>query len=193
MGKLRITKTNLTDVVLVEPAVFGDHRGFFTESYSQEDFKAAGLDYAFVQDNHSLSVEAGVLRGLHFQKGEAAQTKLIRVVTGAVLDVIVDIRKGSPTYGQWEGYILSESSHRQLLVPKGFAHGFVTLTPNVNFLYKCDNYYNAQADAGIAFDDPDLAIDWPIDKEQAILSEKDQHHPTLEAFEAENPFVYGEI
>lgn len=107
MGKLRITKTNLTDVVLVEPAVFGDHRGFFTESYSQEDFKAAGLDYAFVQDNHSLSVEAGVLRGLHFQKGEAAQTKLIRVVTGAVLDVIVDIRKGSPTYGQWEGYILS--------------------------------------------------------------------------------------
>lgn len=193
MGKLRITKTNLTDVVLVEPAVFGDHRGFFTESYSQEDFKAAGLDYAFVQDNHSLSVEAGVLRGLHFQKGEAAQTKLIRVVTGAVLDVIVDIRKGSPTYGQWEGYILSESNHRQLLVPKGFAHGFVTLTPNVNFLYKCDNYYNAQADAGIAFDDPDLAIDWPIAKEQAILSEKDQYHPTLQAFEAENPFVYGEI
>ena len=193
MGKLRITKTNLTDVVLVEPAVFGDHRGFFTESYSQEDFKAAGLDYAFVQDNHSLSVEAGVLRGLHFQKGEAAQTKLIRVVTGAVLDVIVDIRKGSPTYGQWEGYILSESNHRQLLVPKGFAHGFVTLTPNVNFLYKCDNYYNAQADAGIAFDDPDLAIDWPIAKEHAILSEKDQHHPTLQAFEAENPFVYGEI
>lgn len=193
MGKLRITKTNLTDVVLVEPAVFGDHRGFFTESYSQEDFQAAGLDYAFVQDNHSLSVEAGVLRGLHFQKGEAAQTKLIRVVTGAVLDVIVDIRKGSPTYGQWEGYILSESNHRQLLVPKGFAHGFVTLAPNVNFLYKCDNYYNAQADAGIAFDDPDLAIDWPIAKEQAILSEKDQHHPTLQAFEAENPFVYGEI
>ncbi|MEB5855350.1 dTDP-4-dehydrorhamnose 3,5-epimerase [Enterococcus gallinarum] len=193
MGKLRITKTNLTDVVLVEPAVFGDHRGFFTESYSQEDFKAAGLDYAFVQDNHSLSVEAGVLRGLHFQKGEAAQTKLIRVVTGAVLDVIVDIRKGSPTYGQWEGYILSESNHRQLLVPKGFAHGFVTLTPNVNFLYKCDNYYNAQADAGIAFDDPELAIDWPIAKEQAILSEKDQHHPTLQAFEDDNPFVYGEI
>ncbi|MUN91510.1 dTDP-4-dehydrorhamnose 3,5-epimerase [Enterococcus gallinarum] len=193
MGKLRITKTKLTDVVLVEPAVFGDHRGFFTESYSQEDFKAMGLDYEFVQDNHSLSVEAGVLRGLHFQKGEAAQTKLIRVVTGAVLDVIVDIRKGSPTYGQWEGYILSESNHRQLLAPKGFAHGFVTLTPNVNFLYKCDNYYNAESDAGIAFDDPELAIDWPIAKEQAILSEKDQHHPTLQAFEAENPFVYGEI
>jgi len=193
MGKLKVMKTKLTDVLIVEPAVFGDHRGFFTESYAQADFKAAGIDHDFIQDNHSLSAEAGVLRGLHFQKGEAAQTKLIRVVSGAVLDLIVDIRKGSPSYGQWEGYILSESNHRQLLVPKGFAHGFVTLTPNVNFLYKCDNYYNAQADAGIAFDDPDLAIDWPIAKAQAILSDKDQHHPTLKAFEAENTFVYGEI
>ncbi len=193
MGKLKVTKTKLTDVLIVEPAVFGDHRGFFTESYAQADFRAAGIDHDFIQDNHSLSAEAGVLRGLHFQKGDAAQTKLIRVVSGAVLDVIVDIRKGSPSYGQWEGYILSESNHRQLLVPKGFAHGFVTLTPNVHFLYKCDNYYNAQADAGIAFDDPDLAIDWPIAKEQAILSDKDQHHPTLKAFEAENTFVYGEI
>lgn len=193
MGKLRITKTNLKDVVIIEPEVFGDHRGYFTESYSQEDFNAVGLEYKFVQDNHSLSVEAGVLRGLHFQKGEAAQTKLIRVITGAVLDVIVDIRKGSSTYGKWEGFILSEINHRQLLVPKGFAHGFVTLTPNVNFFYKCDNYYNADADAGIAFDDPDLAIDWSIAKEQAILSEKDKHHPTLKEFEAENPFVYGKI
>lgn len=193
MGKINVTKTKLTDVLIVEPAVFGDHRGFFTESYSEEDFKAAGITANFVQDNHSLSSQAGVLRGLHFQKGEAAQTKLIRVVTGAVLDVIVDIRKGSPTYGQWEGYILSEANHRQLLVPKGFAHGFVTLTDNVNFLYKCDNYYNAKADGGIAFDDPDLAIDWPIDIAKAILSEKDQHHPTLKEFSAENPFVYGEI
>lgn len=193
MGKINVTKTNLTDVLIVEPAVFGDHRGFFTESYSEEDFKAAGITANFVQDNHSLSSQAGVLRGLHFQKGAAAQTKLIRVVTGAVLDVIVDIRKGSPTYGKWEGYILSEANHRQLLVPKGFAHGFVTLTDNVNFLYKCDNYYNAEADGGIAFDDPDLAIDWPIDIKKAILSEKDQHHPTLKEFSAENPFVYGEI
>ena len=193
MGEINVTKTKLTDVLIVEPAVFGDHRGFFTESYSEEDFKAAGITANFVQDNHSLSSQAGVLRGLHFQKGEAAQTKLIRVVTGAVLDVIVDIRKGSPTYGQWEGYILSEANHRQLLVPKGFAHGFVTLTDNVNFLYKCDNYYNAKADGGIAFDDPDLAIDWPIDIAKAILSEKDQHHPTLKGFSAENPFVYGEI
>ncbi|MGF2115888.1 dTDP-4-dehydrorhamnose 3,5-epimerase [Enterococcus casseliflavus] len=193
MGKLTVTKTKLTDVLIIEPAVFGDHRGFFTESYSQADFQEAGITQNFVQDNHSLSVEAGVLRGLHFQKGTAAQTKLIRVVTGAVLDVIVDIRKGSPTYGEWEGYILSESNQRQLLVPKGFAHGFMTLTSNVNFLYKCDSYYDAEADAGIAFDDTDLAIDWPIAKEKAILSEKDQHHPTLKAFEEQNPFIYGEI
>ena len=193
MGKLTITETNLKDVKLIEPAVFGDHRGFFTESYSDQDFKEAGLAFDFIQDNHSLSTEPGVLRGLHFQKGEAAQTKLIRVVTGAVLDVIVDMRKGSPTYGKWEGYILSASNHRQLLVPRGFAHGFVTLTENVNFLYKCDNYYDAAADGGIAFDDPDLAIAWPIDHDKAILSEKDKHHPTLKAFEAENPFVYGEI
>ena len=193
MGKLKVTATKLTDVKIIEPAVFGDHRGFFTESYSDKDFKEAGIDFDFIQDNHSLSTEPGVLRGLHFQKGQAAQTKLIRVVTGAVLDVIVDIRKGSPTYGVWEGYILSASNHRQLLVPKGYAHGFVTLTDNVNFLYKCDNYYNAEADGGIAFDDPELAITWPIDQSKAILSEKDKHHPTLKEFEAENPFVYGEI
>lgn len=193
MGKINVTETKLTDVKLLEPAVFGDHRGFFTESYSDEDFKAAGIDFDFVQDNHSLSTQPGVLRGLHFQKGAAAQTKLIRVVTGVVLDVIVDIRKGSPTYGQWEGYILSEYNHRQLLVPKGFAHGFVTLTPDVNFLYKCDNYYNAEADGGIAFDDPSLGIEWPIAIDKAIMSEKDSKHPTLKEFEAENPFVYGEI
>lgn len=193
MGKLKITETKLQDVKIVEPAVFGDNRGFFTESYSDEDFKAAGIDFNFIQDNHSLSSQAGVLRGLHFQRGKAAQTKLIRVVTGAVLDVIVDVRKGSPTYGESEGYILSESNHRQLLVPRGFAHGFVTLTDNVNFLYKCDNYYNAQADGGIAFDDPTLAINWPIDLENAILSEKDKKHPTFKEFEANNPFVYGEI
>ncbi|MGM0239181.1 dTDP-4-dehydrorhamnose 3,5-epimerase [Enterococcus sp. AZ103] len=193
MGKIKVTKTNLTDVLIVEPAVFGDHRGFFTESYSAEDFKAAGIDFDFIQDNHSLSTEAGVVRGLHFQKGQSAQTKLIRVVTGAVLDVIVDIRKGSPTYGKSEGYILSEHNHRQLLVPRGFAHGFATLTPNVNFLYKCDNYYDAAADGGIAFNDPELGIDWPIDIDKAITSEKDQKHPTLKEFESENPFIYGEI
>ncbi|GKQ43156.1 dTDP-4-dehydrorhamnose 3,5-epimerase [Companilactobacillus sp. RD055328] len=193
MGKLKVTTTKLQDVKIVEPAVFGDHRGFFTESYSDEDFKAAGIDFDFVQDNHSLSTQAGVLRGLHFQRGKAAQTKLIRVVTGAVLDVIVDVRKGSPTYKQWEGYILSESNHRQLLVPKGFAHGFVTLTDNVNFLYKCDNYYDGEADGGISFKTPELDINWPIDLDKAITSEKDAKQPTLTEFEKDNPFVYGEI
>lgn len=193
MANIKVTETKLLDVKIIEPAVFGDHRGFFTESYSKEAFKEAGIDFDFVQDNHSLSAEAGVVRGLHFQKGEAAQTKLIRVISGAVLDVIVDIRKGSPTYGQSEGYILSEHNHRQLLVPKGYAHGFVTLTPSVNFLYKCDNYYNFEADGGISFDDPALGIDWPIDLAKAILSEKDKQHPTLAAFEKENPFIYGAI
>jgi len=158
---VKVIDTKLQDVKIIEMDVFGDHRGFFTESYSKDKFAEHGLDFDFVQDNHS--------------------------------DVIVDIRKGSPTYGQWEGYILSEHNHRQLLVPKGFAHGFVTLTPNVNFMYKCDNYYNAAADGGIAFNDPALAIDWPIAPEKAITSEKDQKHPTLKEFEAENPFIYGEI
>ncbi|MDK1724753.1 dTDP-4-dehydrorhamnose 3,5-epimerase [Dellaglioa algida] len=193
MGKLKVTTTNLQDVKIIEPALFGDNRGFFTESYSDKDFKDAGIDIDFIQDNHSLSTQAGVLRGLHFQRGEAAQTKLIRVVTGAVLDVIVDVRKGSPTYKQWEGYILSASNHRQLLVPKGYAHGFVTLTDNVNFLYKCDGYYNAAADGGISFKTPELNIDWPIDFDQAITSDKDAAQPTFTEFEKDNPFVYGEI
>ena len=193
MGKLKVTNTNLQDVKIIEPAVFGDHRGFFTETYSERDFKEAGIDIDFVQDNHSLSAQAGVLRGLHFQRGKAAQTKLIRVVTGAVLDVIVDVRKGSPTYKKWEGYIISESNHRQLLVPKGFAHGFVTLTDNVNFLYKCDNYYDAEADGGISFKTPELNINWPIDFDTAITSEKDAAQPTFTEFEKDNPFVYGEI
>jgi len=193
MGKLKVTETKLKDVKIIEPAVFGDHRGFFTESYSEKDFKEAGINIDFVQDNHSLSKEAGVIRGLHFQTGEAAQTKLIRVVTGAVLDVIVDLRKGSPTYGEWEGYVLSEHNQRQLLVPRGFAHGFVTLTPNVNFLYKCDNYYDAPSDGGINFNSPELGITWPIDLDKAVTSEKDAKLPTFVEYETENTFVYGEI
>ncbi|MCI1904678.1 MAG: dTDP-4-dehydrorhamnose 3,5-epimerase [Enterococcaceae bacterium] len=190
---MKVLTTNLQDVKLIEPDIFGDNRGFFTESYSKERYQEAGIDFDFIQDNHSLSAEAGVLRGLHFQKGDSSQTKLIQAITGVVLDVIVDIRKGSPTYGKWEGYILSEYNHRQLLVPRGFAHGFLTLTPDVHFFYKCDRYYDAAADGGIAFDDPALAINWPIALDQAITSAKDQKHPTLAAFEAENPFVYGKI
>ncbi|MBT1145126.1 dTDP-4-dehydrorhamnose 3,5-epimerase [Lactiplantibacillus argentoratensis] len=193
MGKLKVITTKLQDVKIIEPAVFGDKRGFFTETYSDRDFKEADIDFDFIQDNQSLSAEAGVLRGLHFQRGKAAQTKLIRVVTGAVLDVIVDVRAGSPTYGEWEGYIISESNHRQLLVPRGFAHGFVTLTDNVNFLYKCDNYYNAEADGGITFMDKDLNINWPIDYDQAMTSDKDAKQQTFKEFEQNNPFVYGEI
>lgn len=193
MGKLKVTTTKLQDVKIIEPAVFGDHRGFFEETYSDRDFKEAGINFDFIQDNQSLSTQAGVLRGLHFQRGKAAQTKLIRVVTGAVLDVIVDVRKGSPTYKQWGSYIISESNHRQLLVPKGFAHGFVTLTNNVNFLYKCDNYYDAEADGGFSFKTPELGINWPIDFDTAITSEKDAAQPTFTEFEKDNPFVYGEI
>ncbi|MEO1781737.1 dTDP-4-dehydrorhamnose 3,5-epimerase [Enterococcus diestrammenae] len=193
MGQITKIATTLTDAYIVEPAVYGDHRGFFMESYSEADFQKAGLDYHFVQDNHSLSTQPGVLRGLHFQRGQAAQTKLVRAVTGALLDVIVDLRKGSPTYGQWESFILSASNQRQLLVPKGFAHGFLTLTPDVHFLYKCDNYYDADADGGIAFDDPTLAVNWQLNGTKAILSEKDRHHPSFKEFESHNPFVYGEI
>lgn len=193
MGKLKVTTTNLQDVKIIEPMVFGDQRGFFTETYSDRDFKAAGINFNFIQDNQSLSSQAGVLRGLHFQRGKSAQTKLIRVVTGAVLDVIVDVRKGSPTYKKWEGYIISASNHRQLLVPKGFAHGFVTLTDNVNFLYKCDNYYDADADGGFSFATPELGITWPIDLDQAITSKKDAQQPSFTEFEKDNPFVYGEI
>lgn len=189
---MQVFDTKLNDVKIIQPDVFEDERGFFMESYSEEKYKKLGIDSNFVQDNHSLSVEAGVIRGLHFQRGNAAQTKLIRVVTGEVLDVVVDLRKGSPTYGQWESFILSEHNRRQLLVPRGFGHGFVTLTPNVNFMYKCDNYYNAEADAGIAFDDKELAIDWQIDLSKAIISDKDRNLLTFKEFEKINEFEYGE-
>ena len=190
---MQVFDTKLEDVKIIEPDVFEDKRGFFIESYSEEKYKKLGIDFNFVQDNHSLSVEAGVVRGLHFQRGDAAQTKLIQVVTGEVLDVVVDLRKGSPTYGQWESFILSEHNKRQLLVPRGFAHGFATLTPNVNFMYKCDNYYNADADAGIAFNDKDLAIDWQIDLSKAIISEKDKKLPTFKEFKKNNNFVYEKV
>lgn len=193
MGKLKIISTQLQDAKIIEPEVFGDQRGFFTESYSKRDYQKLGLNFDFIQDNQSLSQTAGVLRGLHFQRGESAQTKLIHVVTGVVWDVIVDLRQGSPTYKKWEGFIISASNHRQLLVPRGFAHGFVTLTNNVNFLYKCDHYYDPEADGGISYCDPDLNINWPIDLQQAITSEKDAHQALLREFEKDNPFVYGKI
>lgn len=188
---MKVIGTNLQDVKIIEMAVFGDHRGFFTESYTRKKFKEAGIDIDFLQDNHSLSVEPGVLRGLHFQTDPRAQTKLVRVTTGVIYDVLVDMRVGSPTYGKWEGYILSEYNHRQLLVPKGFAHGFVTLTPNCNVQYKVDEYYSKENDGGIAFDDPAVGIIWPMPIDKLVLSEKDMQHPTLAEFE--NPFIYGKI
>lgn len=188
---MKVIETKLQDVKIIEMAVFGDHRGFFTESYTREKFKEAGLDIDFLQDNHSLSVEPGVLRGMHFQTSPKEQSKLVRATTGVIYDVLVDMRVGSPTYGKWEGYILSEYNHRQLLVPKGFAHGFVTLTPNCNVQYKVDEYYSKENDGGIAFDDPAIGIEWPMPVDKLVLSQKDTQHPTLAEFD--NPFIYNEI
>lgn len=187
---MKVYETSLTDAKLIETDVFGDHRGFFTESYSKEKFINAGITYDFIQDNHSLSIEPGVLRGLHFQLPPKAQTKLIRATTGVIYDVIVDIRKDSPTYKKWEGFILSEHNHRQLLVPKGFAHGFVTLTPNCNVQYKVDEEYSKEHDSGIAYNDETFGIDWPISLGNAILSEKDKQLVLFSEFE--NPFVLEE-
>jgi len=185
---VNIIETNLQDVKIVKMDVYGDHRGFFTESYTKEKFLEVGINIDFIQDNHSLSVEPGVLRGMHFQTPEKAQTKLVRATSGVIYDVLVDLRVGSPTYGEWEGFILSEYNHRQLLVPKGFAHGFMTLTPNCNVQYKVDEYYSKENDGGIAFDDPAIGIQWPMAVDKLVLSEKDTKHPTLAEFD--NPFVW---
>ncbi|MCT1403447.1 dTDP-4-dehydrorhamnose 3,5-epimerase [Paenibacillus sp. p3-SID867] len=174
---MNVSPLKLTDAFVLEPVVHGDHRGFFMESYNDSLFKQHGITYNFIQDNQSLSAEAGVLRGLHYQLTPKAQNKLIRVLTGAIYDVIVDIRKSSPTFGQWVGVILSEHNHRQLLVPRGFAHGFCTLVPNTQVLYKVDEYYSPENDRGILWNDPALGIDWPTSN--PILSDKDQRHPML--------------
>ncbi|GFN32786.1 dTDP-4-dehydrorhamnose 3,5-epimerase [Paenibacillus xylaniclasticus] len=174
---MKVTETRLPGVKLIEPAVFGDHRGFFTESYNEQRLAEFGITHRFVQDNHSLSVEAGVLRGLHYQLNPKAQTKLVRVTAGAIYDVVVDIRRGSPTFGQWQGFILSAENKRQLLVPQGFAHGFCTLVANCEVQYKVDEYYSPENDRGIAWNDPALAIDWPTNS--PILSDKDGKHPVL--------------
>ena len=187
---MKVIDTTLKDAKLIETDVYGDHRGFFTETYTQHKFQEYGIDYEFTQDNQSLSVEPGVLRGLHYQLAPYAQTKLIRAITGVIYDVIVDLRKDSPTYKQWEGFILSEYNHRQLLVPKGFAHGFVTLTKDVNVVYKVDGYYHPEADRGIKYNDPELNINWPVSEEQLILSDKDKNHPFLK--DAELNFIYKE-
>lgn len=174
---MKITKTKLDGVVIIEPDVFGDNRGFFMESWNKKKMAEAGLYYDFVQDNHSKSTVKGTLRGIHFQKGEKAQAKLVRCVKGAVLDVAVDLRKNSPTFKQWVGVELSAENKKQLLIPRGFGHGFVTLTDDVEFLYKADNYYAPEADAGIRWNDLDIGVEWGI--ENPILSEKDKKNPFL--------------
>ena len=163
--------TDIPGLWLFKPRVFGDERGFFMESYSQSTFAAQGLNHVFIQDNHALSGSKGVLRGLHFQKPPHSQTKLVRVTRGEVLDVVVDLRLGSPTFGQWRGFVLTAENFLQLLVPKGLAHGYLTLTDNVEFLYKVDDVYAPDCDSGIVWNDPDLAVDWGID--DPVLSPKD--------------------
>lgn len=174
---MKLTKTKLEDVVIIEPDVFGDNRGFFMESWNKKKIAELGYDYDFVQDNHSKSTVKGTLRGIHFQKGDKAQAKLVRCVKGAVLDVAVDLRKNSHTFKQWVGVELSAENKKQLLIPRGFGHGFVTLTDDVEFLYKVDNYYAPEADAGIRWNDPDIGVDWGV--ENPILSEKDKKNPFL--------------
>ncbi|MGG6312880.1 dTDP-4-dehydrorhamnose 3,5-epimerase [Paenibacillus macerans] len=174
---MKLTSLKLDGAKLLEPAVHGDHRGFFMESFNKNELEQLGIRYLFMQDNQSLSAEPGVLRGLHYQLNPKAQTKLVRVIAGAVYDVILDIRRSSPTFGQWVGVILSEYNKRQLLVPKGFAHGFCTLAPNTQVLYKVDECYSPEHDRGILWNDPALGIDWPAS--DPLLSEKDRRHPTL--------------
>lgn len=175
---MEVVKTNIEGVVIIEPRIFRDERGYFFESFSQREFQEKVCNTVFVQDNESKS-SYGVLRGLHFQKPPYAQSKLVRVIKGAVLDVAVDIRKGSPTFGQHVAVELTEDNHRQFFIPRGFAHGFSVLTDEVIFQYKCDNFYAPQSEGALAWDDPDLGIDWRLPAEKVILSEKDRHHSRL--------------
>lgn len=183
-----VIKTNIEGVVIIEPRIFKDARGYFFESFSQREFEEKVCRIQFVQDNESMS-SYGVMRGLHFQRPPYAQSKLVRCVKGAVLDVAVDIRKDSPTYGQHVAVELTEENHRQFFIPQGFAHGFAVLSETAVFQYKCDNFYHPEADGGISILDASLGIDWHIPTEKAILSEKDTRHPLFGDFES--PFDFN--
>ena len=176
---LELRRLDIPDLVEITPRRFADERGFFCESWNRATWQAAGIDLDFVQDNHSLSRSRGVLRGLHFQVPPGAQDKLVRVSRGSVFDVAVDIRRGSPTFGKWAGLVLSAQLWNQILVPKGFAHGFVTLEPDTEVQYKVSAPYRAELDRAIRFDDPAIGIDWPVDKADLILSAKDSAAPLL--------------
>lgn len=180
---MNLIKTDIEGVVILEPRLFTDARGSFFESYNKKAFEAFLGPVNFVQDNESSS-SRGVMRGLHFQRPPHAQAKLVRCVRGAVLDVAVDIRKGSPTYGKHASCLLTEHNHRQFFIPRGFAHGFAVLSETAVFQYKCDNYYCSEAEGGISITDPSLGIDWQLDFPEAILSEKDKHYPLLADFES---------
>lgn len=179
MSSLLVEATAISDVKIITPKKFGDHRGFFSEVYNRKAFAEAGIALEFIQDNHSLSAQVGTLRGLHFQSPPFAQDKLVRVTRGRILDVAVDLRKSSPTYGQHVAVELSAENWRQLLIPIGFAHGFVTLEPDTEVIYKVTNYYSAANDLGLAWDDPDVGIAWPVPPGGVTLSDKDTKHPRL--------------
>ena len=175
-GNFTFTETEIRDIYIIEQKCYGDNRGYFMETYKQSDFDAAGLHYVFVQDNQSSS-RKGVLRGLHFQK-TYPQAKLVRVLRGMVFDVAVDLRRNSETYGKWTGVLLSDENRRQFLIPRGFAHGFVVVSDYAEFAYKCDELYHPEDEGGLAWNDPNIGIEWP-EVGEIILSEKDKHHPTL--------------
>ena len=178
MGKFKFTKTSIDGVYIIEPTVFGDERGYFMETYHQVEFKEAGLDLNFVQDNQSKSTK-GVIRGLHFQYNNP-QGKLVRVIKGEVFDVAVDLRKNSTTYGKWEGVKLSEENKKQFYVPEGFAHGFLVLSDVAEFTYKCTDFYDSEDEGGILWNDPDIGIVWPVENiNEVLLSEKDKKWKTL--------------
>ncbi len=185
---MQIEETSLPGVLILTPRRFGDDRGFFSEVWNRQALRTRGIDIDFVQDNHSLSRPVGTVRGLHYQSPPHAQDKLVRCGAGVVYDVAVDARKGSPTWGQWVGVELSAENGRQLLIPKGFLHGFVTRAPNSELLYKCSDVYAPDCDGAVRFDDPDLAIDWGIDPATAILSDKDRKAPSFADFVS--PFTW---
>lgn len=187
MSNFEFEKTKINGVYIITPKLFGDERGYFMETYNEEAFKEAGLDYTFVQDNQSSS-KKGVLRGLHFQKNHP-QAKLVRVLKGEVFDVAVDLREDSETYGQWVGAKLSEENHKQLMIPRGFAHGFLVLSDYAEFAYKCDDFYHPEDEGGLPFNDPDVAVEWPEIDCEYILSEKDGKHPKL----AESKITFKEV
>lgn len=187
---MHIEQTKLPGVLILTPKRHSDNRGFFSECWNSRTYAENGIEIDFVQDNHSFNNEVGVIRGMHFQAPPHSQIKLVRCGHGLLYDVVVDVRVGSPTYGEWIGGELSFENGRQMLVPHGCLHGFMTLTPNTEIIYKCSDYYAPSADGGVRFDDPDIGIDWPLGQITPILSEKDQNAPLLKDFKS--PFTYEE-